>query len=540
MSNTSRRAFLGAGTVVGGATVALATGGLAEALAAPTTKNAACGPVADAVTVGPGDPRYVELTTRGDNGRFIGSPDSVHVVHSTEQIARVVQQAVAENKRVAIRSGGHCFEGLVDDPAVKVLIDVSEMKGISYDRGRRAFCVEVGATLGQIYRTLYFDWGVTLPGGLCPPIGAGGHIVGGGYGPLGRKYGLTIDYLYAVEVVVVTRSGKVRSVIATREADDPNRDLWWAHTGGGGGNFGVATRYWFRAPDATGSDPTQLLPKPPGSLLKTHIEWPWRELDQESFSRLVRNHARFYERNSNVGNAYESMWSQLFLNHNSVLDGLFVESQIDNGLPNARQLIDRYISELNEGVGFAPSVTHSTGPWLKVTLSPTYDHGIYTRSKSKGAMIRKPWTDRQIGVMYKHLNNEGYYYGQYYVASYGGKINDADPGDTAYHARGSIMRTWMSTYWADKADDEAQFKWVRDFYQELFADTGGMPLPGDRYEGTSINYADVDVRDPKWNTTGKPWMYIYYGENYKRLQQVKKRWDPTNFFRHQLSIPLPD
>lgn len=79
-------------------------------------------------------------------------------------------------------------------------------------------------------------------------------MAGGAFGFLYRQLGLAADYLYAVEVVVVDEGGRARSVVATRETFDPNRELWWAHTGGGGGNFGVVTRYWFRAPEASADE----------------------------------------------------------------------------------------------------------------------------------------------------------------------------------------------------------------------------------------------------------------------------------------------
>ncbi|MEY9848856.1 FAD/FMN-containing dehydrogenase [Streptacidiphilus sp. BW17] len=57
--------------------------------------------------------------------------------------------------------------------------------------------------------------------------------------------------------------------------------------------------------------------------------------------------------------------------------------------------------------------------------------------------------------------------------------------------------------------------------------------------GTYINYPDVDLADPAFNTSGMPWSPLYYGENYPRLQRVKARWDPRNVFRHALSIEPP-
>ncbi|MFD0392095.1 FAD-binding protein [Streptomyces nogalater] len=108
--------------------------------------------------------------------------------------------------------------------------------------------MEPGALLGEVYRRLFLGWGVTVPAGATAEVGIGGHVLGGGYGALSRRYGLSVDHLYAVEVVVVDERGRASTVVATREPGDPHRDLWWGHTGGGGGNFGVVTRYWFRSP----------------------------------------------------------------------------------------------------------------------------------------------------------------------------------------------------------------------------------------------------------------------------------------------------
>src|SRR5690606_2126755 len=111
----------------------------------------------------------------------------------------------------------------------------------------------------------YSRWGVTVPGGICLGVGMGGHVTGGGYGPLSRKFGLVADHLAGVEVVTVDADGSARTVTAMK--DGPEHDLWWAHTGGGGGNFGVVTRFLLRSPDADGTDPTRALPTPPRRML---------------------------------------------------------------------------------------------------------------------------------------------------------------------------------------------------------------------------------------------------------------------------------
>lgn len=115
---------------------------------------------------------------------------------------------------------------------------MSALKAVYFDAEHGAFAVEAGALLLDVYERLYRGWGVTVPGGMCFQVGAGGHVSGGGWGLLCRRYGLVVDHLYAVEVVVVDEDGTVRTVVATREDDDPDRELWWAHTGGGGGTSG--------------------------------------------------------------------------------------------------------------------------------------------------------------------------------------------------------------------------------------------------------------------------------------------------------------
>jgi aclacinomycin oxidase len=93
--------------------------------------------------------------------------------------------------------------------------------------------------------------------------------------------------------------------------------------------------------------------------------------------------------------------------------------------------------------------------------------------------------------------------------------------------------------WLDPNDEAANLAWVRAFYGQLFADSGGVPVPGEAYAGSFINHPDVDLADPRLNTSGVPWHTLYYRENYPRLQQIKARWDPGDVFNHALSIRLP-
>lgn len=538
MGEVTRRSALAGAAGLGGAAVGLTVPGIAApAGAAPA---ADCPPPAGPVTVGPGDPRYASLTQRGHNARFVGKPDYICVVSTTEQIVAAVQQAVRKGKRIAVRSGGHCFENFVDDPAVRVVIDTSPMRAVYFDERRQAFAVEPGALLGEVYRRLFLGWGVTVPAGATAAVGVGGHVLGGGYGVFSRRYGLSVDHLHAVEVVVVDHSGRARSVVATREPSDPHHDLWWAHTGGGGGNFGIVTRYWFRDPAARGGDPTRLLPRPPGSVLTFSASWPWKDLDERSFTRLVRNHGSWHERHSAPGSPYDGLFSVLKLDVRQA-GSINLAGGLDSTGPGARRLVDDYLAEVGREVGVRPVVEHGVMPYLQAAAS--VQQAPPDVFKCKAAYLRKCFTDRQIAGCHTYLGGgeTQNIAGSVWLISYGGKVNAVPADATAVAQRDSALKAVFMTGWASSKEQAGpSLAWVRDFYRAVYADSGGVPVPGAVSDGSFINYPDTDLADPALNTSGTPWHTLYYKGNYPRLQRVKARWNPRDEFRHALSIRLPE
>ncbi|QMU71485.1 FAD-binding oxidoreductase [Streptacidiphilus sp. P02-A3a] len=552
----NRRGLL---TAVGGATTAL-TGLLTTGPAAALTSTASTASAASAadviragppeptafgpVTVRPADTRYQSLL-RGDNFRFVGRPDEVRVLGSTGQVVRAVADAVRSGRRPAARSGGHCFEDFTANPSVRMLLDLSPMDAVGYDPGLRAFSVQPGATLGHVYRTLFKGWGVTVPAGGCPGVGAGGHFVGGGYGPLSRRYGSLVDHLHGVEVVVVDRDGSVRAVRATREPDDPNHDLWWAHTGGGGGNFGVVTRYWLRAPDATGADPARLLPAAPRELLECLVGWSWdARMTERVFTTLLRNFGVWHERNSAPDSPYLGLYAILVPAHRSA-GGFRMTVQIDAGLPGADRMVTEFVAAVTAGTGVTPSLEgRRTFPWLHPTTWPgSGENGdvVTRRYKEKAGYLRRSFTDGQLAAIYRNLTNRtGGPTGGMLLVGYGGRVGTVPPEATAIAQRDAVMKAVFHTTWADESDDAANLAWIREFYREVYRDTGGVPVPGEVSDGSYINYPDADLADPAWNTSGTPWHTLYYKQNYPRLQRIKAHWDPRGVFRHALAIePAP-
>jgi len=493
--------------------------------------------------IGPEDARYRAVVDKRFNKRFSARPDYVRLVNSTEQVVGAVQDAVDEKKRLVVTSGGHCLEGFVSDPDVRVIIDVSPMKRIYYDRKMRAIAIEAGATVGDTFRVLYDRWKTVIPLGEYPGIGTGGHIAGGAFGFLCRMLGLAADYLYAAEVVTVDADGHATPIVATCEANDPNRDLWWAHTGAGAGNFGIITRQWFRASDTNGDDPAQLLPRAPESITTFHAEWSSSDLDRASFRRLLKNHGDWTARNCDTRSPGISLWSLLMVHRPQVGKVIVRGVTVDDA--RARQKIDDHLAALSNGTKVPGSVKMTELSWLDFALNPFPDlftmpeSGVST--KGKDAMLKQPLTDEQLDVVHDYMTRTDFDVmgGIFAFATYGGRVNSVDPHATASAQRSSIFDMACNVGWMDPREGDENVRWVREFYRDLLADTGGVPVPNDRYDGTFINHPDVDLTDAAWNKSGVPWHALYFKENYPRLQRVKARWDPRDIFHHPLSIRLP-
>jgi FAD/FMN-containing dehydrogenase len=498
------------------------------------------------VTVGPTNPRYPELVV-GFNRRWVASPETVRLVGTTHQVRDVVQEAIRTGKRVSVVSGGHCYANFVYNSETQLIIDLALMDQIYYDPRRKAFAIESGAQLGRIYETLFRGCGVTLPAGVCPTVCAGGHVCGGGHGLLSRQYGPVSDHIEAVEVVV-NRDGRAQIVIASRDPSDPNHDLWWACSGGGGGNFGVITRYWFRSRGATGADPSLYLPRPPKDVLIATVVVPWAQLDETKFTNLVRNIGTWHEHNSDPDSPYTALSGLMFVQ--PVTSGVIpMLAQVDATVPHADRLLQDYLTAVTAGTGETGSFPYRRVPWFASTetidsSTPTFQTNATLRNAVKSAFLRRSFTDKQIATIYQVMTRSDYVNPtggaiMQLGANIGGRTNAVPSSETAVFQRASTFYALSQNYWIDPAEDDLHLGWLRDLYHGTFADTGGYPVPGDRYQGCSINSPDLDIIDPAFNKSGVPWYTFYYGDNYARLQRVKAHWDPTNFFRHPLSVTAP-
>ena len=484
------------------------------------------------------NPGFAGLAQRGYNPRFVAHPDAIFVPTNAEETVLAVQQALDRGLRIAVRSGGHCVEDFVDNPDTRAIIDLSRLTAIDYDPTYQAFSVGSGADLGTVHEQLHRRWGVTIPGGSCLGVGMGGHAAGGGFGPQSRLFGSVVDHIYGVEIVVVDAGGQASVVLATR--DGPNADLWWAHTGGGGGNFGVVTRYLLRSHDTDGSDPTRLLPIPPTNLLTAQIVLP--TATEESFVRFVGNFLRFFERNSEPGSRFSSLYAQFFAS--AYLGGLCqLTPRLNADRPDAHTLLDEFIDAVTDGVWPPPVVVPATqGPFLDVSTRLSAPRGRAPfLGKYKSAKLRRAYSDDQLRTLHRYLSDPRFQSQDSGVEFFpaGGAINARPAAVTAMPARDSFMKAVFVTAWRTPTDEAARLQWSREMYYDIYAETGGVPVPNHANAGSYINYPDTDLRDPAWNTSTAAWSTLYYGDNYPRLQRAKAAWDPTGIFTHSMSIEYP-
>ncbi|MEV0406553.1 BBE domain-containing protein [Actinoallomurus sp. NPDC050550] len=204
----------------------------------------------------------------------------------------------------------------------------------------------------------------------------------------------------------------------------------------------------------------------------------------------------------------------------------------------AERLLDGLVSTLGRGVGARPVRQSSTLPWLASATQAINDPTPFDRRlKLKSGYRRRRFTDQQIATAYRYLTGAEHNdpSGHLFINTYGGRVNAVSPGTTAMPHRDSIFLIGFLAGWQDAAEDSRHLTWIRELYHDFYAADGGVPA-GEDDDGAFINYADADLADPRYNTSAPPWHALYYKGDYVRLQQVKRRWDPRDVFRHALSI----
>lgn len=438
--------------------------------------------MSDARLLQPGDAAY-ETFEPAFNKRVLQRPKLRALCKTTNAVAVMVDWARSNGLPFALRSGGHSYEGF--SQSTSVVIDTRLMNEIEVDRTARTMTVGAGATLEPVYEKIgAADFG--FPGGTCPTVGVAGHALGGGFGLIGRPFGLACDSLRWLELV--DPQGNIIEADAGR-----NPDLFWAARGGGGGSFGAVTRFRFAI-------------YPINQVMVLGVTWV---LPNDRAGKLFRawqawapNAPSTITTFMRVGRA-----SSTEIDLHCAGQSIGSESELRREL---RHLLD-VAQPVSPPRIRAMSVLAAARFFFGPPEQPTF-------SKAKSDYVTTPLGDDGVATLLSQLQRT-----RSVVAicnSYGGAVGSVASDATAFaHRAGTQFCIQYFSEWTNAADTSQRVARIRDLYADMRPFVSG---------GAYVNYCDLDLVD---------WPQAYWGGNLDRLRQIKSAFDPDNVFRHAQSIP---
>jgi FAD binding domain/Berberine and berberine like len=408
-----------------------------------------------------------------------------------------VSAAVTFARRIglplAIKGGGHSFPGQsVCDNGI--VIDLGEMKGIDIDPQARTARAEAGVLLGELDRETQ-AYGLAVPAGIVTHTGLAGLTLGGGIGWLQRKYGLTIDQLLSVDLI--TAEGELVKASGTE-----NADLFWGIRGGGG-NFGVVTKFEFH-----------LNPLGP-NLVAGPVFWPIE--DSPDVLRFYRDW---------IAEAPDDLMTIVI--HRKAPPLPFVPPELHGELVVA--VVCCYAGSVEAGEEAVAPLKAFGSPVLDLCerkpflehqsmFDPSFPHGqwYYMRACDVAEL-----TDEVIDITVEHAMRIRSPLTAFPIWQMGGAISRVGEDETAFSGRGAghTFNITAATAGRDGFDEERD--WVRDFWSALEPHhTSGV------YVNFLMNEGEDRVRE------------AYGAQKYDRLKALKRRYDPDNLFQLNQNIP-PD
>lgn len=431
----------------------------------------------------PGDAIYDEARAIW-NAMIDRRPAAVARCSSAQHVAATVRFAAVHGILLSVRGAGHHIAGnsLADGG---LTIDLSTMRGVTLDAASGRVTAEPGATLGDVdAATTSSGWAV--PTGINSTTGIAGLTLGGGFGWLSRKHGMTVDSLDSAQIV--TADGEIRRADANE-----NSDLFWAIRGGGG-NFGVVTRFDFQgrriAPD----------------LLSGLVVHP--------FSAAAEA-LRFYRDFTSGAPDELTVWAVLrkapplpFLPESVHGTGVVIFALLYCGDPAAGEAAIEPLRAFGSPVGAHIGV-QPFAAWQQA-FDPLLTPGARNYWKSHNfAGLEDGLLDRFVDAAGSLPSGAS----EIFVAQLGGAEGRIAPDATAYPHREARYAMNIHTRWDDPADDERCVAWAR----KMFAATAPFSTGG-----SYGNFMPDDADDP---------VAAAYGANAPRLAEIKAKVDPANLFR---------
>ncbi len=434
------------------------------------------------------DPDY-DNARRVYNAMHDRKPRAIVQCTDSADVMAVVAAARESGLELAIRGGGHSVPGFgtVDDGLV---IDLSRMNNVQVDPIKKVAHVGGGATLGDVDHATY-PFGLAAPGGIISTTGVGGLTLGGGLGYLTRSCGFTIDNLLSADVVLADG----RQVTAS---DYQHEDLFWALRGGGG-NFGVVTRFEFQLHDV-------------GDVVGGPLFY---EFDDAA---AVLQGYRDY-----IANAPEPLgcffgWQIApelpFIPGDRVGDLFCVLVTCWNGSHDEIERVFRPLRDFAEVK--AEMVDVMPFPALQSAFDGMVPEGMQHYWK---ADFVSELTDAAIEAHVRYGEMTPHISSSMHLHPINGAAQRVGADETAFGHRDKNFAPVVAGIWSDPADNKANIQWVKDYYDAIHPHSGS--------DGGYVNFmsSDDDYRAA-----------ANYGVNYERLSVVKASYDPDNIFHVNQNI----
>ena len=437
------------------------------------------------------------------NSRYdFARPLAVVYAVGERDVQQAVRWAARTGTRITTRAGGHSYAGY-STVTNGVVLDISNLSGIRVNNRDRKASIGGGEQLVNLYNRLA-DRGVTIPGGTCPTVGIAGLTLGGGLGFAGRRWGLTSDNVLAMRIV--TADGRIRTIHRRR---DP--ELFWACRGGGGGNFGVVTRFLFRT-------------HPADAAVLFQLAYDWN--DMPTVMAAWQNWAPF---------TTNDMFSLLTMGTNS-------------GEPRC-EISGQYFGPESDLPALLAPMTNVATPKASNTETKNYIEAVrywaacteftaeqcVRHAENPDGQIERPMFSAKSDYVRRPLSSAGIATIKRWIElrqpvrdigpanvicdAYGGAINEVSPTATAFAHRDMRYSIQYNGQWKTPSGQRPTMDWLRGIHRAM-----RPHVTGEAY----VNY--IDAKQPNW-------LQAYYGQNAPRLIDTKDRYDPDNVFRFAQSIP---
>lgn len=436
-------------------------------------------------------PRYDESRAVW-NGMHDRYPLAICLCLTAVDVSVVLRCAVAAGLPVTVRGGGHNVAGLaVADGAV--VIDLSLMRRVTVDPVARLAYAQGGCLLRDL-DTATAPHGLACPAGVVSHTGLGGLALGGGYGWLATKWGLTCDHIVSAEVVLA--DGCV--VEAGDGSPGQHEDLLWALRGGGG-NFGVVTRFTLRLrPVQDVSYWTSVYPlEEAGEALSAYGDFAGRQpADLHAVGAMKY--------------AGEQDWIPARLRRRPVL---FLSAAWFGDPGGTSAALAPLLTGVTPSATLERQISYAELQALGDSSEPFgnryFTKSCYLSDLSSEVITKSLESARKICSARSSIDFE-------YLC---GAISDVPSDSSAFPCRDAPLIYTASAQWTDAAQDNRNIEWSRRSVDSLRPHHFG---------GTYVNYAQDEINGDA--------SCIYGAERYRELEVIKGRYDPQNVFRHNKNI----